>query len=277
MRCSAVGVEDLAGPRGAPDLLGQRQRGAAVAVGHAQQHRPRLLVERQRACPRSPRRARAALPRLSSPSGWNISTRARDRSAALSSKDGFSVVAPTSMTVPSSITGRKQSCWARLKRWISSTKSSVWRPLRAAQPRRLEHLLQVGDAGEDRRDLLEGEARSRRRAAARPSSCRCRAAPRRSSSRASRSAIMPRQRAVLAGQMLLADDLGERFGPQPVGERPAGRALLRFGRARRGRPSVAAASGACSWPSRSTVKRHQRVALRGDLLQLVGRVDLPRR
>ena len=31
--------------------------------------------------------------------------------------------------MPSSITGRKLSCWARLKRWISSTKSSVWRPL----------------------------------------------------------------------------------------------------------------------------------------------------
>ena len=39
------------------------------------------------------------------------------------------MVAPTRMTVPSSITGRKLSCWARLKRWISSTNSNVWRPL----------------------------------------------------------------------------------------------------------------------------------------------------
>ena len=53
------------------------------------------------------------------------STRARDSSGAMSSKDGFSVVAPTSTMVPSSITGRKLSCCARLKRWISSTKSSV--------------------------------------------------------------------------------------------------------------------------------------------------------
>ena len=30
--------------------------------------------------------------------------------------DGFSVVAPTNMTVPSSITGRNESCCARLKR-----------------------------------------------------------------------------------------------------------------------------------------------------------------
>ena len=43
----------------------------------------------------------------------------------MSSKDGFSVVAPTSTIVPSSMTGRNESCWARLKRWISSTNSSV--------------------------------------------------------------------------------------------------------------------------------------------------------
>ena len=35
------------------------------------------------------------------------------------------MVAPTSTMVPSSITGRKESCCARLKRWISSTNSSV--------------------------------------------------------------------------------------------------------------------------------------------------------
>ncbi len=71
-----------------------------------------------------------------SSSGRNTSTRARDKSAAFSSNDGFSVVAPTSVTVPSSITGRNESCCARLKRWISSMKSSVplpvWRRARAA-------------------------------------------------------------------------------------------------------------------------------------------------
>ena len=40
-------------------------------------------------------------------------------------------MAPTSTTVPSSTTGRKPSCWARLKRWISSTNSKVaWPPRR---------------------------------------------------------------------------------------------------------------------------------------------------
>ena len=36
--------------------------------------------------------------------------------AAFNSKEGFSVVAPTRVTVPSSMTGRKESCCARLKR-----------------------------------------------------------------------------------------------------------------------------------------------------------------
>jgi hypothetical protein len=38
--------------------------------------------------------------------------------------------APTRVTVPSSITGRNESCWLRLKRWISSIKSSVPCPMR---------------------------------------------------------------------------------------------------------------------------------------------------
>ena len=41
------GVENLAGARGTPDLLGQRQRGAAVAVGHADQRGACFVVERQ--------------------------------------------------------------------------------------------------------------------------------------------------------------------------------------------------------------------------------------
>ena len=87
-----------------------RRRRAAAAC-------PDLFRSRQ-AVSRSPR-----IERL------KTSTRARDSSGAFSSKDGFSVVAPTSTMVPSSITGRKLSCWARLKRWISSTNSSVPCPI----------------------------------------------------------------------------------------------------------------------------------------------------
>ena len=66
--------------------------------------------------------------RASVESGRKTSTRARDKSDALSSNEGFSVVAPMSVIEPSSITGRKESCCARLKRWISSTNNSVPRP-----------------------------------------------------------------------------------------------------------------------------------------------------
>jgi len=68
-----------------------------------------------------------AIRAASAASSWRFKTRtvARERSAALSSNDGFSVVAPTRTMVPSSITGRKLSCWARLKRWISSTNRRV--------------------------------------------------------------------------------------------------------------------------------------------------------
>ena len=71
--------------------------------------------------------------RSSADSLSRTSTWARLSSAEFSSKLGFSVVAPTRTIVPSSMCGRKPSCWALLKRWISSTKSSVPDPL----PRRI--------------------------------------------------------------------------------------------------------------------------------------------
>src|SRR5918998_1359363 len=55
--------------------------------------------------------------------------RQRDSSAELTSKYGFSVVAPTSTTSPSSTAGSRVSCWALLKRWISSRKKIVRSPL----------------------------------------------------------------------------------------------------------------------------------------------------
>ena len=49
-----------------------------------------------------------------------------DISALLTSKYGFSVVAPMSVTVESSTYGSKKSCWALLNLCISSTKSMVF-------------------------------------------------------------------------------------------------------------------------------------------------------
>ena len=52
-----------------------------------------------------------------------------ERSAEFTSKEGFSVVAPIRIIVPFSTYGRKASCWALLKRCISSIKSIVLVPL----------------------------------------------------------------------------------------------------------------------------------------------------
>ena len=46
-------------------------------------------------------------------------------SAEFTSKNGFSVVAPTSTSTLSSTACKSASCWLLLKRWISSTKSMV--------------------------------------------------------------------------------------------------------------------------------------------------------
>ena len=58
----------------------------------------------------------------------SLNTRVRDSSAEMTSNEGFSVVAPISVTVPSSTCGSTASCCALLKRWISSMKSTVGRP-----------------------------------------------------------------------------------------------------------------------------------------------------
>lgn len=54
-------------------------------------------------------------------------TRLRERRGEITSKEGFSVVAPSKVMRPDSTWGRKASCWALLKRWISSTKRTVRR------------------------------------------------------------------------------------------------------------------------------------------------------
>ena len=133
---------------------------AAIAIGHGAQgwraHRRSAAGSRRNGLPR----AASSISSAASSSRRSTSTWARDSSAPFSSKDGFSVVAPTSTTVPSSTTGRKLSCWLRLKRWISSMKSKVPCPISPALPRGLEGLLQVGDAGEHRRQLLEMQIES---------------------------------------------------------------------------------------------------------------------
>ena len=127
------------GHAGRPDArrreLEDVERGARVAVGEPRDEGQRFRRRGGVGC----RRARAPGRRARAP-GW---PRGRPRRAggarrrgsargarALTSNDGFSVVAPISTMVPFSTWGRKASCCARLKRWISSTKRIVRCPRR---------------------------------------------------------------------------------------------------------------------------------------------------
>ena len=69
----------------------------------------------------------------SSDSAVSSITVQRESSAEFTSKYGFSVVAPMSVTSPSSTAWRTESCCALLKRWISSMKRIV---LSSLPPRR---------------------------------------------------------------------------------------------------------------------------------------------
>ena len=64
----------------------------------------------------------------SSVRGRRVSISDRESSGAITEKDGFSVVAATRTTQRFSTPGSSASCWALLKRWISSRNSTVVRP-----------------------------------------------------------------------------------------------------------------------------------------------------
>ena len=54
------------------------------------------------------------------PSNLRTNTWQRERRGVMTSKEGFSVVAPMRTMVPFSTAPSRASCWALLKRWISS-------------------------------------------------------------------------------------------------------------------------------------------------------------
>jgi hypothetical protein len=128
---------DAASRRVAADELERIEGDPGVAAGIAGDAIARYAsvtacggVSRPR--PRSAsRQARCRISAIAvSSSGCSTKTFERDKRAAFTSNDGFSVVAPTRTRSPASTRGRKASCCALLKRWISSTKSIVRRPSR---------------------------------------------------------------------------------------------------------------------------------------------------
>ena len=77
----------------------------------------------------SVRARRRMLTMAPSSRGLRTNTFDRERSAAFTSNDGFSVVAPIRTISPLSTRGKNASCCALLKRWISSMKTMVRRPV----------------------------------------------------------------------------------------------------------------------------------------------------
>ena len=144
----------------------------------------------------------------------------RESSGAITSNDGFSVVAPMSVMSPLSTCGRMASCCARFHRWISSMKTTVRLPAGFEfAPRLFDRLAQLGDSRRHRRDRAKDRAGAAARATVRSWSCRVPGGPHR---------IIEWQRARrdhlaehLAGaeQMLLADDLVEAPRAHPVRQR----------------------------------------------------------
>ena len=112
--------------------LEQAQRAACVAAGGAGDGFERVVVGLEMALAEAAfgvgERAAEQLTRSASASASRRNTLQRESTAALTANDGFSVVAPISVTVPFSTCGRKASCWLLLKRWISSTNRIVRLP-----------------------------------------------------------------------------------------------------------------------------------------------------
>ena len=105
-------------------FFGQVEEITPVAVGHGTKAGARILVERKFLAVMGFGALQQGFERRIVETAQHQHLGARQQ-RAVEFEGRISVVAPTSTTVPSSTTGRKLSCWLRLKRWISSTKSSV--------------------------------------------------------------------------------------------------------------------------------------------------------
>ena len=185
---------------------------AAVAVGVAE------VLERAGLGRRRPRReALLESARAASSSALSRNSVERLSSGGFTSKNGFSVVAPISVTRPLSTPGSSASCCDLLKRWTSSRNRIVpWPSLAEAVAGPLEDVPHVLHAGADGAELLEGLARGAAMACARvvlpvPGGPQRITDDRRSASTSVRSGCP-------APARLLPDDVVE--GPRPQPRRP---------------------------------------------------------
>src|SRR5580704_11571563 len=106
-----------------------------------------------------------------------------------------------------------------------------------AQPRLLEHFLQVGDAGKDRRNLLEIKFGFAGKEPRHSGFARARRAP--EDQRAERARLQhPGQRAVRTKQMILPNNVGELVRAQLVGKRTRRITVKPASREQRGTPGL---------------------------------------
>ncbi len=219
-RSLAGGVVDVA--RLERHALGPGRPPASSSVCSA------LRARRRRPCARSPRRRRRAPPRRARRRRARRPSRGRSRpgaparrrhsaraAPALTSKYGFSVVAPISVTRPLSTPGSRASCWRLLKRWISSRKRIVRFPLAPRRSRARGSTPRTSSTRAETADSSSNAPPTLRRRSGRASSFR-RPAGRRGSSTA---CAPPRSRGAaptLGEHVPLPDELVERRRPDAL-------------------------------------------------------------
>ena len=133
----------------------------------------------------------------------------------MTEKNGFSVVAPMKVTQRFSTAGSRASCWALLKRWTSSTNSTVCRPVMpSSRLALLDGRADVLDAGRDRGHLDEAPLGGAGDDVGEGGLAGARAAPTGTATSAPR-LDEPAQRRAGAEQVLLADHLVEAARAHP--------------------------------------------------------------
>ena len=129
-------------------------------------------------------------------------------------------MAPISTIVPFSTTGRKPSCCAPVEAVDLVDEQEGADPGRLQPPGCLvERLLQIGDAREDRGELHEAQVGGLREQPGDRGLAGARAAPQDQARQAAARQHAP-DRPLLTQKMILADDVLEGGGAQPVGEWP---------------------------------------------------------
>ncbi len=219
-------VERLPRPRRAPDLLRQRQRGAPVAIGHAHQHLACRPVQRQGTLHLRLRADEKLLQAVGIVGPESQDAGAREKRGVQFEGRIFRRRADENDRAV--LHDRKKRILLRAIEAMDLVHEKQRLSAgRAPQTRRFEHLLEVGDAREDRRYLLEGVVHFTRQQAGDRRLSGTRRPP--EDHGPERTAFQhPRERPLGTGQMLLPDDLGQSARAQAFGQRATGRQGVRL-------------------------------------------------